>query len=134
MTFPQLNPAGRLSRLAARIVQSKSVEEAKGIISSVQGAVMQSKLKRKVMAERKENTLPLGSSGDSINHLSTLFQRDLKVQSFKQPNSQLYLAPRQAKWQLISDNLAKMDEVTMREYRERRREGKSKAKKNNYPF
>lgn len=135
MSFPQLNAGSRLSRLAVRIIQAKSLEEAQGVLASVKGAVMQSNLKRKVQEQMlSDDANSIRSSNPIIN---SLLKRDVKVQSFKQPDTQTFLAARLAKWQNIRDNLEKMaaaDGEVMRAYRERRREFKNKCKKNNYPF
>lgn len=132
MTFPQLNGGSKMAALATKILKATTSEEAKKIFESVKGSVLQSKLKKKLL-ESSSCGLSSESFGSFNPNLSFL-QPEIKSPVYTPPNPSKYLTPRLAKWQLISDNLAKMDDGILKEYRERRREGKGKEKKNKYPF
>lgn len=131
-----------MAALTKKILKATTSEEAKKIFESVKGSVLQSKLKKKLiesstLSSEAFNTLtidPLTLNPLTIDPKLSFLQAQVKAPVYTQPNPSKYLTPRLAKWQLISDNLAKMDDGILREYRERRREGKGKEKKNKYPF
>ena len=114
-----------MTALTSKILKAATTEEAKKLYESVKGSVLQSKLKRKLI----ESTHP-----DAIDTKLSFLRSQPKSPTYKLPDSSKYLGPRMAKWQTIAENLAKMDEVILKEYRERRREGKDKEKKNKNPF
>lgn len=116
-----------MAALVTKILKATTSEEAKKLFGSVKGSVLQSKLKKKLLDSSSE-------SFGSFNPNLTFLQPETKSPVYIPPNPSKYLTPRLAKWQLISDNLAKMDDGILKEYRERRREGKGKEKKNKYPF
>lgn len=120
-----------MAALTAKILQATTSEEAKKIFETVQSSVLQSKLKKKLI----ESAGPAAAIPDpeKLSKLSFL-QPQIKSPTYTPPDTAKYLTPRLVKWQLISDNLAKMDDGILKEYRERRREGKGKEKKNKYPF
>lgn len=125
MPFPHLNVGSRLSALTTKFLQSKSSTEAESLYSSLKGSIMRSRLKKKLIASQ----VP-----DKETIFGFLLKPEAKAPRYAPPNPQTYLQPRLAKWQQIADNLAKMDDVILKAYRERRAEFKSKSKKNNYPF
>ena len=130
MTFPQLNSGSRMAALAKKILQAATSEEAKKIFQSVKGSVLQSKLKRKLIEiESTSSSTPL-----NLNPKLSFLQAPIKSPIYTPPDPSKFLAHRLAKWQLISDNMAKMEDTILKEYRERRSEGKWKEKKNKYPF
>ena len=157
MSIPQLNPASRMNSLAARILQKLSDSsnpnkfiEAEKIFKGIGGVAARSQLRKKVI-ERLTSPSPNdhrieGARSESFNanntpslNLNSSIPDFLKpAQSprppFKLPDRQKFLDLRQSKWQLISDNLAKMDTVILKEYRERRRENKEKNGAKKFPF
>lgn len=125
MPFPNLNVGSRLSVLTAKFLQSKSASEAESIYFSQKGSILRSRLKKNLIAAQI----------DGKNEIfGFLLRPPAKDPRYLAPNPQTYLQPRLAKWQQISDNLAKMDSVILKEYRERRADFKAKSKKNNNPF
>lgn len=124
MAIPQLNAGTRMLELTTKILRSATTEGARKIFENVKGSVLQSKLKRKLI-ESSAGTLP---------PTLTFLQSPIKSPVYRPPNSTRHLNARAAKWQMIAENLAKMDDGILKEYRERRREGKEKEKKNRYPF
>ena len=114
-----------MASLTAKLLQSKSSTEAQALYSSVKGALMRSHLKKKVIESQIDGKADL---------FAFLLRPETKSPTYLPPNPDTYLQPRMAKWQQISNNLAKMDTVILKEYRERRAEFKIKAKKNNNPF
>jgi hypothetical protein len=147
MAFPQLNSGSRMAALTTRILKATTSQEAQKLFESVKGSVLQSKLKRKLIESfnptRKsiESFDPTRKSIDSfdptkiiIDPKLSFLQPKIKAPVYAPPETSKYLTPRHAKWQLISENMAKMDDSILKEYRERRRDGKGKEKKNKYPF
>lgn len=124
MAIPQLNAGTRMLELTAKILRAATTEEAQKIFESVKGSVLQSKLKRKLIE----------SSAGILSPTLTFLQPPIKSPVYRLPNSTKHLIARQNKWQMIAENLAKMDDGILKEYRERRREGREKEKKNKYPF
>ena len=111
--------------LTTKILKATTGEEAKKLFESVKGSVLQSKLKKKLIEL---------SDPSNLDPKLSFLHPQLKSPVYTPPDTSKYLAPRLAKWQLISDNMAKMEDGILKEYRERRREGKGKEKKNKYPF
>ena len=125
MAFPQLNSGIKMIALTTKILKATTGEEAKKLFESVKGSVLQSKLKRKLIES---------SDPSNLDPKLSFLHPQLKSPIYTPPDTSKYLIPRLAKWQLISDNMAKMEDGILKEYRERRKEGKGKEKKNKYPF
>lgn len=125
MAFPQFNAGVKIAALASKFLQSKSSLEAESFYKSIKSISKRSRLKKKVI----ESTQP-----DKDTVFSFLLRPEPKSQNFTPPNPEPRLQVRFAKWQQISDNLAKMDSVILKEYRERRAEFKARSKKNMNPF
>jgi hypothetical protein len=113
-----------MTALTTRILKAATSEEAKKLFDGVKGSVLQSKLKRKLIE----------SNDSELDPKLSFLQAEIKSPSYLPPDNSKYLAARMNKWQLISENMAKMDSVILKEYRERRRESKEKGKKNKNPF
>lgn len=122
MTFVQLNAGSRIAALATKIISAPSPQDAKNLFFSLKGGLLRSRLKKKLL-----------ETGDKTALAEFLLPAP-KSPVFLPPNRETALQSRLAKWQQISDNLAKMETVTVKEYRERRAEFKTKTKRNNYPF
>ena len=130
MGFPQLKPGRAISLLTDRILTAATPLDAQKIFSSVKGGVRQNRLKRRLFAATC-NELKVEQKNANISFLNPV--QDSPRPSFKLPDTDKFIKPRLAKWQLIAENLAKMDSVILKEYRERRQEAKSKSKNSN-PF
>ena len=122
MAFLQLNPASKITALAAKILAASTPTEAKSLFFGLKGGLLRSRLKKKLI-----------QSGDP-SKLAEFLMPAPKSPVFLPPNQEKAAQSRLTKWQQISDNLLKMDSVILKEYRERRLEFKTKSKKNNYPF
>ena len=130
MTFPQLNAGSRIATLAAKILSAATPEEAKNLFFSMKGGILRSRLKKHLI-NANFNANNVNSGNSKIDFLIP----PPKNPVFLPPSTEkAALQARLAKWHQISDNLAKMDTVILKEWRERRAEYKSKSKKNNYPF
>lgn len=124
MTFPQLNAGTRLISLTNKIISASTPEESKKLFFSVKGGLLRSRLKKKIIQSPRED--------DSM--LSFLIPKPKSPVFLPPSKPEKTLQARQSKWLQISDNLLKMDSVILKEYREKRKEFKTKSKRNNYPF
>lgn len=150
MAIPQLNPASKMNFLVTKIIQKLSdpnkCTEAEIIFKRTNGFVAKSQLKRKIIerlssievsACKDKNNMDLNAKNVNVNTLKSIPDFLKPTQNprpvFKLPDRQKFLKTREAKWQLVSDNLAKMDSVILEEYKERRKDYKNKSKKT-FPF
>lgn len=113
-----------MTALTTKILRATSSEEAQKLFAGVKGSVLQSKLKRKLIE----------SSATGLDPKLSFLQAEIKKPCYLPPDNSKHLTARFNKWQLISENMAKMDSVILKEYRDRRRESKEKGKKNKNPF
>lgn len=159
MSIPQLNPASKMNSLVTRILQKLSnssnpnkFTEAEKIFKGIGGVVARSQLRKKVierltnssLSDRIEGVDIEGARIEGVNVKNTLnlnssipdFLKPTQTPRppFKLPDRQKFLDLRQTKWQMVSENLAKMDTVILKEYRERRRENKGKSGGKSFPF
>lgn len=127
MTFPQLNAGSRIAALSAKILSAATPAEAKNLFFSLKGGLLRSRLKKHLI-----NVTGNANNGKSL--IDFLIPPPKKPVFLPPSTEKAAIQARLAKWQQISDNLAKMDSVILKEWRERRAEYKTKSKKNNYPF